>query len=244
MAQRDVFWLDGERSDSFGLCLQEPVTFGSAKPRYNIASVPGRNGTLHQFDGSFENVAGKARCFALEKNSVQNALYAVTKWCMLNPGYHRLETEEEPEIYRMAVVTSVPETEIRMKILAPFALDFDCKPQRFLKTGEQTVTLTQSGAPLYNPGMQALPLITVYGSGAGTLTAGGRTVTIKSIDEWLTLDCDLQDAYKISAPGLPAQNKNSTISAPEFPVLPLGESAVAWTGGIQRVEIVPRWWVL
>lgn len=238
MGRHSVFLLDGERSDNYGLRLQGPITFGAAKPKYNTTTVPGRNGTLYQFDGSFENVTGKARCFALEKDTVQNALYAVAKWCLLGPGYHRLETEEEPDVYRMAVVTSGPETEIRMKALAPFALDFDCKPQRYLKSGELPVILTQSGAPLYNPGMEALPLITVYGSGPATLTAGGRTVQIKSLDDSLTLDSELQDAYK------GALDKNSTISAPEFPVLPPGESAVSWTGDIQRVEIVPRWWTL
>jgi phage-related protein len=86
--------------------------------------------------------------------------------------------------------------------------------------------------------MESRPLITVYGAGAGTLTAGGRTVQLKSLDGWLTLDCDLQNAYKGT------QNKNNTIFAPEFPVLPPGESAVTWTGGVTRVEIIPRWWTL
>lgn len=238
MGQHDVFWLDGERSDNFGLRLQEPIKFGASKPKYDTASVPGRNGTLYRFDGSYENITGTARCFALQKDTVQNALYAVSKWCMFQPGYHRLETEEEPEIYRMAVVLSGAETEIRMRALAPFALSFDCKPQRYLKSGELPVTLTQSGTVLYNPGMEALPLIKVYGTGTATLTAGGRTVQIKSLDGLLTLDSDTQNAYKGTL------NKNSTISAPEFPVLPPGESAVAWTGGIQGVEIVPRWWML
>ena len=148
------------------------------------------------------------------------------------------ETEDEPEIYRLAVVTSGAETELRMRTLAPFTLTFDCKPQRYLKSGERAAALTASGARLVNPGMEARPLITVYGSGAGTLTAGGRTVQLKSLDGWLTLDCDLQNAYKGT------QNKNNTIFAPEFPVLPPGESAVTWTGGVTRVEIIPRWWTL
>lgn len=238
MGRHDVFWLDGERSDNYGMRLREPIKFGESKPKYDTASVPGRNGTLYRFDGSYENIPGTARCFALEKGAVQNALHAVAKWCMLQPGYHRLETVEEPDIYRMVVVLSGPQTDIRMRTLAPFELAFDCKPARYMKAGELPVTLTQSGALLYNPGMESLPLITVYGTGSGTLTAGGRTVQIKRLDGSLTLDSELQDAYK----GL--ENKNGTISAPEFPVLPPGESAVAWTGGIERVEIVPRWWVL
>ena len=54
----------------------------------------------------------------------------------------------------------------------------------------------------------------------------------------VVLDSDTQNAY------LGAVNLNSTISAPEFPTLPAGESAVRWTGGITGVEIIPRWWTL
>lgn len=238
MERHDVFWLDGVRSDAAGVRLREPIAFSAPQPKFTTAAVPGRSGLLYQFDGSYENTTGTARCYALEKDAVQNALHAVAKWCFSSPGYHRLETAEEPDVYRMAVVTSGPKTEIRMRSLAPFDLAFDCKPQKYLKSGERAVALAQSGAALYNPGMEARPLLTVYGQGAGTVAAGGRAVQLLDIDGWLVLDCDLQDAYK------GAQNKNGAVRAPEFPVLPPGDCAVAWTGGVQRVEIVPRWWVL
>lgn len=111
-------------------------------------------------------------------------------------------------------------------------------PQRFLKIGEIPMTLT-APKTIHNPGMEALPLITVYGTGAGSVTVGGVTVDIKSLDEYVILDCDTQNAYR----GI-LENKNNTISAPEFPTIPPGESRVGWTGGVERVEIVPRWWVL
>lgn len=238
MGWRDAFWLDGESAGAAGLRLQEPIRFSAPRPRYETAEIPGRSGLLQRFEGVFDNVTGTARCFALERGRVETALAAVNRWCFAAFGYRRLETEDEPEIYRLAVVTSGAETELRMRTLAPFTLTFDCKPQRYLKSGERAAALTASGARLANPGMESRPLITVYGAGAGTLTAGGRTVQLKSLDGWLTLDCDLQNAYKGT------QNKNNTIFAPEFPVLPPGESAVTWTGGVTRVEIIPRWWVL
>lgn len=65
------------------------------------------------------------------------------------------------------------------------------------------------------------------------------TVTINSMPRGaVVLDSNTQNAY------LGAVNLNSTISAPEFPTLPAGESAVRWTGGITGVEIIPRWWAL
>ena len=63
-------------------------------------------------------------------------------------------------------------------------------------------------------------------------------VQIKNLSSSLTLDCELQDAYK----GL--ENHNADISAPEFPVLEAGENRIGWTGGVTHIEIIPRWWTL
>ena len=83
-----------------------------------------------------------------------------------------------------------------------------------------------------------MPLIRVSGTGAGNLYIGKYTVVIKSIDDYVMLDSDTQNAYKGTI------NKNSTISAPEFPVLEPGESGINWSGGITSVEIIPRWWTV
>lgn len=234
----DYFWIDGKRCDSVGLRLQSLVTFSSPVPKVTSISVAGRNGDLHIYDGSFENITGTAKCFALKENSVNESLNAITRWCLLEPGYHRLSVSSEPEHFRLASVSVGPENEIRMRTLAPFSIKFDCMPQKFLKTGERTITLTKSKEILRNPGFTALPLIKVYGNAAGTLTISSVVVQIKSISEYVVLDCDTQNAYK----GL--ENKNSTINAPEFPVLRPGDNMISWTGGIAKVEITPRWWTL
>lgn len=238
ISRPDLFWLDGVCCADYGLRLQGPVTFGSPEPKVTTVSVPGRNGDLSFYDGSFSNVAGEARCFALQMHDVSRALTAIKKWCLLDTGYRRLAVSNEPDCYRLARVSTGPETEIRICRLAPFSIQFDCQPQRFLCAGELPITLSTSGSVLRNPGFPALPLITVYGNGAGMFSIGGRSVTIKQLSGSLTLDCELQDAYK----GL--ENRNADISAPEFPVLEAGDNTIGWTGGVTRVEIIPRWWTL
>ena len=84
----------------------------------------------------------------------------------------------------------------------------------------------------------ALPLITLYGNGTGTLTRGNCIVEVKSLDGVLYLDSDTQNAYNDNG------NQNMNINAPVFPTLPDGETQIAFSGGIERVGIVPRWWEL
>lgn len=240
----DYFSIDGERSDLIGIYLQGPITFGAAEPKLKTVSVPGRNGDLHFFDGSFSNVPGTAKCFALKEESVNEVLNATARWCLLDPGYHRLETMEEPDYYRLARVCAGPETEIRMKRLAPFSLKFDCKPQKFFLDGDDVINISASGATIQNPGFPSLPLIDVYGSGAGTLSVGGYDISFNdSFSGPITIDCDTQNAYQKIGSNAP-ENKNSVIYAPKFPVLSPGSNTISWMGGITSVKITPRWWTL
>ncbi len=234
----DYFWIDGKRSDDLGIKLQSPITFSAPIPNVTIQSIPGRNGDLHFFDGSYSNVTGTARCFLLDEENIAVTLSSIARACLLEPGYHRLEVSSEPGFYRMARVSSGVDTEIRKNILAPFSLTFDCKPQKFLISGETEIELPEHGGVLYNYWFPSLPLIRIYGSGSGSIIVNNVTISISNIDEYLDLDCDIQEAYKGK------ELKNNTISSNRFPVLQSGSNSIAWTGGVNRVTVIPRWWTL
>jgi phage-related protein len=125
---------------------------------------------------------------------------------------------------------------MRLRTLAPFDIGFDCKPQRFVKDGENAVVFTKSGSIFNQYGQIALPRITIYGQGSGWLTVGKVTISIYSIDGTLYLDSETQNAYNNNG------NQNMNIKAPVFPVLEDGESVIGWGGDIERIEIIPRWW--
>lgn len=236
---KDYFWIDGVRCDDFGVRLQAPVTFDSAEPNIEGTTIPGRNGVLYHHDGSFANVSGSVNCFALEKSRVYEALNAFSRFCLLHPGYHRLEVSNEPEYYRMARIGGSHETEIRMKLLAPFSVKFDCKPQKFLKDGERKFTVANSGTVLYNKWFPSLPVIDVHGTGVSTLYINDCAVKFNgNFSGTVTLDCETQNAFD------GYDNRNNVISAADFPVLENGQNTVAWDGGITKIEIIPRWWTL
>ena len=84
---------------------------------------------------------------------------------------------------------------MRLRTLAPFNIGFDCKPQRFVKAGENAVVFTANGSLFNQYGQIALPFITLYGQGAGRLTIGDCVVEVKALDGVLYLDSDTQNAY-------------------------------------------------
>lgn len=232
----EFFVFHGVNSRDLGIYLSAQPKVSAPKPMLETTSIPGRNGDLHFHHGSYQNRSVDMECFSYA-GGIDALMRQLGLWALLPEGYGRLECSWDPEIYMLAHLTSGPETAFTRGCLAEFSLTFDCKPQKFLKSGERPISMTVPGT-LYNSGFPALPLITVYGEGAGKVSVGGIAVQINSIDGYVMLDCDLQNAYKGT------ENKNSTISAPEFPVLQSGENLVSWAGGISRLEIVPRWWVL
>ena len=233
----ETFYLDGLDARSFGIQLQAPISFSDAVPIVKAQTIPGRNGDLILYTGSYENRGGVASCFCMQKD-VQKALSSANRFLMSARGYRRLETSDDHDHFWLAMVENSPQINVRVDSLAVFEIEFDCKPQRFLKDGEYPIVMTRTGSIFNHYGQEALPFITVYGFGSGRLTVGNCVVDIKSIEGLLYLDSEVQNAYNNNG------NQNMNIDAPIFPKLPDGEIPIWWDGGIERVEIIPRWWEL
>jgi phage-related protein len=234
---KETFYLDGVDARSVGIQLQAPIEFSEAVPIVEAQTIPGRNGDLIWETGSYENRSGSASCFCLQKD-VEKAVSSAGRFLMGKKGYRRLETSDDPDHFWMARVENSPEISMRLRTLAPFDVGFDCKPQRFLKSGENSIVFNSSGYLLNIYGQDALPLIAVYGTGLGRIHIGGFDVVIKSIDGMLLLDSETQNAYNDSG------NQNLNIEAERFPVLKYGENVIGFLGNIDRIEIIPRWWEL
>lgn len=243
----NYFWIDSTRNDEYGVRLQGPVVFGQPEPNIKTQSVPGRNGDLHFFDGSYNNVKGKVSCFVLSGDGAADAVRNFARACLMDPGYHRLETSEEPGYYRLARVSKGPKTEIRQGVLAPFDLEFDCKPQAFLAGGESEMQVPASGSTIYNDYFASTPLIRVsmagesgtVGGKEGAITVNGTSLTLKNAS-MIYLDCEVSNAYSLL--GNPVNHLVKAESG--YPMLQHGENIVSWSGDIDAVYITPRWWTL
>lgn len=233
----ETFYLNGIDAASAGIHLQKPIVFSEAIPNIESKTIPGRNGALIFDTGSYKNRSGTASCFCLQED-VEAAVSSAGRFLMGGRGYRRLETSDDPDHYWMVRIKNSPQIEMRLRVLAPFEIKFDCKPQRFLKSGENKTSFTASGSISNQYGQTVLPLITLYGQGAGQLTIGDCVVDVKALDGTLYIDSDTQNAYDDNG------NQNINIDAPVFPTLPDGETLISFSGGIEKVEIVPRWWEL
>ena len=234
-----IFWA-GVSSDDVHVVVERYPDVELSARKLDTQAVPGRNGDLLFLQDAYQNyVQAYSIYISAERMRLPRAMRAVADWLCGPRGYQKLEDSYDVETYRRAYFAGPLDVESILHRFGRATIEFNCQPQRFLRVGDLTVQAAQ-GQVLLNPtAFAALPLITVTGTGAGTLTVGDVTVTINSMPRGvIVLDSDTQNAY------YGAFNLISTISAPEFPTLLAGESAVRWTGGITSVEIIPRWWTL
>ncbi len=234
-------WFAGRCSADFGLLVDGTESFAGPERDVDTVSVPGRSGELVLDNGRYKNVQ-ISYTVGLPRHSPMQ-IPAIRGWLLSAQGYQRLEDSFQPEHYRLARLRGSVDFEMRnLRRVGEATLTFDCKPQLYRKDGTHPLPLP-SPTTVCNPTANAAqPLIRVFGSGAGTVVVGGVTVQVKALDGELVLDCEAMDAYRVTD-GV-AVNLNNNISAPEFPVLSPGETAVSWTGGVTRLEITPRWFDL
>lgn len=169
------FTFNGISAADYGVYVTDVNVFNSAERAVEYITIPGRNGSFALDHGRFENIIVEYECalgqdtdvdFATAISDFRNALAAAK-------GYQRLEDDMNPDEYRMAVFSKGLEAPTLNQQTATFKVEFNCKPQRYLKSGETAVTVAPN-ATITNPTLfDASPLLEVYGYGDITLGSGG-----------------------------------------------------------------------
>lgn len=232
---RNYFILDGVDSRSFGLYINGAGTFESPSRAANFIRVPGRNGDLIGIQTRLENGVYRYMDAFIHADFEAN-MAAFRAFLLSKTGYRRLTDSYHPEVFRkVAFVGPLRPKVIATNIAGRFDIELPCMPQRWLLSGEEVITLTESGT-IENPTLfPSSPLLRVYGT--GTVGVGSRSITIIRADEYTDIDLETGSAYK------GATNHNYDVDLGlELPTLAPGETGVALGEGITRVDITPRWW--
>lgn len=239
MGIMEHLFFDGVDLADFGALLLIGNVFASAARKYDTVEVPGRNGSLIIAQGGYENVIRTYDVF-FHRESAREGSARMRSFLTTRTGYKRIEDTLHPDEFVFGCFRGGLDNTYTENIkYVRYSLSFDCKPQRFLKSGEQTRAFAADGVLVNPEETEALPLVCVLGN--GTVTVNGRAVTVTgNADNFTVIDSEIQDAYRHS------ENRNGyiTLEDGEFPVLKPGENLVELGAGIACVEIRPRWWRL
>lgn len=226
----------GAASDQYQIFVADHSRFGAPRRLVEDVTIPGMNGTLTIDKGSYEDRQLTVSCYA--RKDCWDSVQEFRQLLFRSVGYQRLFFSDDPEEFFLAKFRQAFDVSESDRVHAAFNLTFTCKPQRFLWSGEQIQEVTADGLRLANPtDQEAKPLIRAYGTD-GVLSVGSCMIYLDAIDEYVDLDCELQEAMKGST------NCNGNIRLGSWPVLGSGYTGITFGGNITKAEVTPRWWRL
>lgn len=234
---------NGTTSKSLGIYVSRGSSFDAAAPDYVSYQIPGKNGDLQINNDRYLNIDVTYPVFI--PGGFESSVQAVRNWMRSADGYAKLSDTYDTAHFRLGrgkdVMTFTPAAQ---NVGANFELLFDCKPQRWLVTGDTTLNIT-SGDTITNPTQfPAAPTFWITNpSTGGSITfanAGGRTYVMSitgSRTGRITCDCETMNIYA------GATNYNWLLSG-DFPVFEAGAGVTITFSGITKLEVKPRWWEL
>lgn len=235
---------------NFGVIVGSGSSFGAPESDVDVEPIPGRNGDLIIDNGRYKNRRATYNAF-IYRNAAANVAALRSFLASHGAGYYKLADSYDQNHFVMARYSGPVDVEMRnLNRVAELNLTFDCKPQRFLTSGDayisKIVTEPDTEVTLVNPtNFDAKPILYVKKQSAAdtmVVNVNGQVFTIlpSSGRTEFYVDCETMNVYYSS------ENRNKYFAG-EFPELVPGENKISFTGSSGSeayLSIRPRWWEL
>ena len=169
-------------SSDYGIYISGEGVFNAPRRDAEMISIPGRNGTYLLDHNRFDNivVTYPAHCVADNMDEFRSKLRDYRNALSAKRGYQRLSDTINGDEYRMASFIDGFDSEpIGFSLASTFELKFNCKPQRFLLSGE-IETPVSSGGVITNPTLfESHPLLKT--EGYGNIDINGEPIIVNSV---------------------------------------------------------------
>lgn len=179
-----VIVYNGLSSDDFGIVVEHYPNYEFPERDYESVEIPGKNGTLLMDKHRYKN--GKSSydlAVADPETNLPVLANRLVNWLHSATGYAKLSDSYEPLYYRLACFKDSGSISNIVNHGGRATIAFDCKPQRFLVSGDTPITNISSGSTITNPEMYpSKPLIKVIGRGPGILNVNDYVTHIKNTE--------------------------------------------------------------
>lgn len=128
---------------NYGAVFSGSDEFRKPEKMMDYYSVPGRNGDIAVSQEKYSNIVLPFSCYIHE--DFQENFHKLVNDLAALEGYQKLESSEEPDHYRLALFSTAIEPDMgALNERGAFILEFNCKPQRFLKVGDVAINVTSN----------------------------------------------------------------------------------------------------
>lgn len=252
---------NGVSTEDLGLVIQAPPKYTFPAKDLSTSHVPGRNGDFILDTYCYSNVDRTysiASVFRPGTDFMANA-EKILKWLTEPSGYRRLEDTYDPTVYRLAMFSSSGSLTNYYDAATSIDVTFNCKPQRFLKIGEEKTDYFGTDITITNPTSEtASPLITISGISKANdnaivlLTVLNKndnkvssSITISKLpdnEKSITFDSEDQMVYYEDQNGNKKdRNAYVNFNRTDFPKLRKGKTQITIGNYIESTEIIEKY---
>ena len=223
----DYFILNSINSISKDITVVELPSITIPSKRIEEIGVLGMDGVLTVTDGTYEPITKICKVY-----------YGGTDYDSLVDfinGIGRVTFSNLPNrYYNYTIINEIPIKEIIENEWFEFKIEFRCQPFGYALDNDPVI-VTKINTLIYNNGTYyAKPKITVYGNGTVNLFIGDEQITLKDIEEYITIDTVKLRTYKDTV-------RQNYKKIGNYPTLKKGENNITWDGNITKIEIIPNW---
>src|SRR5690606_38235708 len=147
-----------------------------------------------------------------------------------------IQVDDDDDVYYKVKSVTVHPAENVMKTFGEFVVDFVLDP--FMYEVNNPTEIITSRTTINNPGYKSEPIMTVTCSGTGKIYINDQEITIQNINGTITIDSEMQNAYRIEGGYIVNLNKHMI---GKFPVLRHGSNVIDFDGDISKIELIKNW---
>ena len=242
-----------KESTDYGIVIEEPPAYTWPERNYKHDNVNGKNGDEITDFKNYKNVNKKYKIAVINKAGFYEGASRLSDFLhrYYDGRYTRLEDSYEPDIYMKAIYEESGEVENLLEKAGRAEITFNCKPQKFLLSGDRENEVVDPITYIWNPtNYPSAPIIKIKGS--GTIYFMGRPdqtsndgasdrkqviLHVANSYNEIILDCETCDA--VNSVGV---NMNNFVSFDEPIRLYPSKNWIIYEGSIEHMSIIPRWW--
>lgn len=220
-------YFKGKSTDEFGLITKDIGRRNKSKEQIERIPIPYRSGDLVIHSGSYESYS-RQMVFTVMDNHL---LPEIFEWL---DGYGELRTDIDEGGFFLASVDEEVEQSPNGPALNDLSISFLVEPFFYLNSGKRVIEL-KTPKTLLNAGTtESDPIITIYGSGDIKLNVNSQFVSLKGVENSITMDSKNKMCYRDTL------NMGKKMIG-KYIRFNKGTNAISWTGNVTKVEIIPRW---
>lgn len=252
-----IFFGRAESSD-YGIIITEPPSYKWPERSFQHDEVKGKPGDVLSDMRRYKNVDKEYKIAVYNTAGFNKAASDLSEFLHRYDGYQnyiRLEDSYERDIFMLGVYEESGELTNILGQAGEATITFNCKPQKYLISGNKKIEIMSSPFIIENPtSYAALPIIKILGTGKIIFSGYPSRVLLQDMEELEPKTVELLigensneitiDSETFKATNYNGWNANPYISFDEQIALYPGQNEIQFEGDIDKITIIPRWWRL